>query len=150
MRVSRPVLVSIAAAFMALIVWGLWPRGGVETEEDRIRAVIESMAKATGERKVGDVMTHFSESYRGELGDKQGVRGYALGMFFRSQTMVAIPSGVEVTVDGERADVSLRLSLARAPGGGGDANDVFGSHVIDATFANEDGSWRVLTAKRVR
>lgn len=134
---------------MALIVWGLWPRGGSETDEDRIRAVITSMARATGDRKVGDLMKHFSESYRGELGDKQGIHGYVLAMFFRSQTLIAVPSGVDVTVEGERADVSLRLSLARAPGAGA-ADDVFGSHVIDATFAKEDGNWRVLSAKRVR
>lgn len=134
---------------MALIVWGLWPRSGAETDEDRIRAVIASMTKATGDRKVGEVMKHFSESYRGELGDKQGIHGYALAMFFRSQTLIAVPSGVEVTVDGDTADVSLRLSLARAPGAGA-ADDAFGSHVIDATFAKEDGSWRVVSAKRLR
>lgn len=146
---NRLVVVAAAAAFTALIVWGLWPRGAAGTDEDKIRAVIAAMTEATGERKVGDVMKHFSDSYRGELGDKQGVHGYALATFFRSQTIIAVASGVEVAVDGDTADVSLRLSLARAPGEG-EANDVFGSHVIDATFAKEDGAWKVRSAKRLR
>ena len=143
---SRPALGAAALFFLALLAWGLWPTGP-ETDEDRIRLVLDEMAQAVADRKPGDVVEHFSESYKGELGDKRGVHGYATAMFFRSQAVVAVPSGVEVKVAGDRADVSLRLNLARAPGAGA-GNDVLGSHLIDATFAKEDGEWRVLSAKR--
>lgn len=144
---NRPALVVLAFGLIGLIAWGLWPRGP-ETEEDRIRLVIDEMAKAVGDRQVGDVVDHFSESYRGELGDKRQLHGYLMAAFFRAQALVALPSGVEISVDGDRADVKLRLSLAQAPGHTG--GDTLGSHRIEATFAREDGVWRVLTARRVR
>jgi len=144
---NRLVLAAVALSLIGLIAWGLWPRGP-ETDEDRIRLVIDQMAKAAGDRQVGDVVDHFSESYRGELGDKRQLHGYLVAAFFRAQALVAVPSGVEISVNGDRADVKLRLSLAQAPGRSG--GDTLGSHLIEATFAREDGAWRVLTAQRVR
>lgn len=146
---KRTATIVAACLCVGLIAWGLWPERAPATEEERVRLVIDAMTKAVGDRKASDVLAHFSDAYRGEFGDKEQLRAYLVGMFLRSDSLFAVPSGVEVAIDGARAGVSLRLSLARAPGEAAQG-DVFGSHRVEATFAKEGEHWRVVTARRVR
>lgn len=142
MRPAHLILLLIGS--VTLLVWGLWP-AAPESDERRIVGVIDAMAAATRDRDVGDLIEHFSEKYDGELGDRDTVRRYAAGTFLRSDVL-AVPSGVEVAVQGDRAQVSLRLTLAGSRAAG--AGETLGSHLIDAEFVREGDAWRVVSAKR--
>ena len=97
---KRKVLVLAALAALLLGGWHV-VRGWRETEEDRVRAVIDAIEAGIEERDVGDVMPHIAPGYSDRDGlSRENVKLLLLREFFVNKEGIGIQRG--------RTDVSLR------------------------------------------
>jgi len=124
---------------------GLWAlRRGSDSPERQVLAAAEAMAAAARKHDPGGVLEHVSERFQSpEVGGKQELRGYLLGELLRGGVVEArlIETKVEVRSPDE-ARLTGRLLMGQT-GGGLD----LGQRALDATFVNEDGTWRVVQAR---
>lgn len=141
MRVSTIALGVAAAAAVAVGVVLLRP--SAESPERQVRAAVDAMARAAREHDPAGVLDHVSESFQSpELGGKAELRGYLLGELLRGGAVEA--RVLEARAEALSADQVLftgRLLLGRT-GGGVD----LGQRAVQATFADEQGTWRVVRA----
>jgi hypothetical protein len=148
MRRALAVVLVVSAVIAA--AWLVWPREPPD-DEALIREAIAQVGRAATEKDVGAILEHVSESYRGEGGNRDGLRRYLLGYILRSDWVSAIPRVLQVEVDGDTANASLVVLLARGPVAD-PANvrpeGLVGSHYIESGWAREAGEWRVVTATR--
>ncbi|MGI5861519.1 MAG: hypothetical protein ACOX6T_05615 [Myxococcales bacterium] len=148
----RLLAVLVAVAGLAVAAWLLWPRAH-EGDEAQIRAMIADMATRASQKDFAWVNDYVSESYRGEGGSKQGLKGYLLGYRMRSDWVTALPGKVEVELapEAKTAKVSMVVALARKPAEKAEdlrSEEIAGVHRIDAELAKEEGDWRVTGARR--
>jgi len=142
MRVSWLAVVGVAVVAAAIGLWAL--RRGSESPERQVLAAAEAMAAAARKHDPGGVLEHVSERFQSpEVGGKQELRGYLLGELLRGGVVEArlIETKVEVRSPDE-ARLTGRLLMGQT-GGGLD----LGQRALDATFVNEDGTWRVVQAR---
>jgi len=148
----RIAAVAVAALGLALAAWLLWPKKPAD-DEALIRQAIDRMAQKAGERDVGGILEHVSARYVGEGGAKRELRRYLLGYLLRSEVVAALPANVQLTEppqDG-KAKVSFVVLLARTPASKAEdlrAEELVGSHRIEAAMEKEDGVWRAVGARR--
>jgi len=141
MRVSRFVLLLVTLAIVVVGVRALRP--APRSPEDQVKAVVEDMAKGARDHDAPAVMDHVSESFRSsELGSKPELKAYVLGELLRGGVVEArvLESRAELLPGGEVVFTG-RLFLGRTAGG----LDL-GQQAVQATFVNEDGTWRALRA----
>jgi len=141
MRVSTIAAVAGALLVLGVAAWMLRPAPA--TPEAQVRAVVEEMAAAARAHDPGKVLDHVSESFRSpELGSKPELRGYLLGELLRGGVVEArlLESRAEALPSGEVLFTG-RLLLGRTAGG----MDL-GQRAVEATFAREDGTWRMTRA----
>src|SRR5688572_28726103 len=73
-RLKR-ILVIIAVSAVLLFVGFRYLRGLGDSEEDRVRAVIDAIEEAVEDKDIGGVMTHLAEDYKdGDGLQKQQIR----------------------------------------------------------------------------
>jgi hypothetical protein len=141
MRVSTIALGVAAAAAVAAGVLVLRP--AAETPERQVRAAVEAMATAARAHDAAGVLDHVSESFQSpELGGTAELRGYVLGELLRGGVVEA--RVLEARAEPLSVDQVLftgRLLLGRTAGGVD-----LGQRAVQATFANEHGTWRVVRA----
>jgi len=144
----RAAVVVFVLTLVALGTWAFWPRSP-ETDEARIRAVVEAAALGAERRNVGAVLLHVSETYRGEGGERAGL-GLYLAAWFRTSAELAVFTRVpELHVAGDAAEGTVEIRSVRAPAGGGPADNdgIAGSRRVAVRFARENGVWRVTHAR---
>ena len=142
MRVTWLAVVGVAVVAAAIGLWAL--RRGSDSPERQVLAAAEAMAAAARKHDPGGVLEHVSERFQSpEVGGKQELRGYLLGELLRGGVVEArlIETKVEVRSPDE-ARLTGRLLMGQT-GGGLD----LGQRALDATFVNEDGTWRVVQAR---
>ena len=142
MRVSWLGAIGVAVVAAAIGLWAL--RRGSDSPERQVRAAAEAMAAAARRHDPGGVLEHVSERFQSpEVGGKQELRAYLLAELLRGGVVEArlIETKVEVRSPDE-ARLTGRLLMGQA-GGGLD----LGQRALDATFVNEDGTWRVVQAR---
>jgi hypothetical protein len=109
-------------------------------------------AAAASEGHAGSVMDYVAEDYRGEGGDRDGLRSLITGWVLRSDGVSAIVSNVEPVVSGPTADVTFALVLARVPkgtpAGAVSGESTLGAHKIEAKLRKDGGRWLFIAAKR--
>jgi len=141
MRVSWLAVVGVAVVAAAIGLWAL--RRGSESPERQVLAAAEAMAAAARKHDPGGVLEHVSERFQSpEVGGKQELRGYLLGELLRGGVVEArmLESRAESTGPGEVLFTG-RLLLGRTAGGVD-----LGQRAVQATFADEQGTWRVVRA----
>jgi len=141
MRVSTIALGVGGLAALAVAWWMLRPPP--LSPEAQVRAAVEAMTRAAREHDVAGVLSHVSERFQSpELGGRQELRGYLLGELLRGGVVVAqvVEGRTESTGPGEVLFTG-RLLLGRTAGG----MDL-GQRAVEATFADEQGTWRVVRA----
>jgi len=142
MRVSTIALVLAGLVVVGVAVWMLRP--APRSPEAQVRATVDAMTKAAREHDAAGVLDHISERFQSpELGGKNELRAYLLGELLRGGVVEArlIETKVEVRSPDE-ARLTGRLLMGQT-GGGLD----LGQRALDATFVNEDGTWRVVQAR---
>ncbi|MBI5549808.1 MAG: hypothetical protein HY901_38470 [Deltaproteobacteria bacterium] len=149
----RIAALAVVALGMGVAAWLLWPREPAD-DEQQIRAVIAKMAESAEKKDLSGILDHVSDGYRGEGGDKNGLKAYLLGYLLRSQIVTALPTEIDFSepVQGGRAKVSLVVLLARIPAKKVDdirPDQLIGTHHLEAELAKEEGArWRVVAAVR--
>lgn len=122
-----------------------------ETPEERVRAVLGAIEAAAEARDVGALKEHLSESYRDDRGnDARAVAGIATFHFMqnRSVHLLTRVRHVEVAAPGEARAVAL-VAMAGTPIPGPEALPGLRANLysFDVRLAEEDGSWRVTSAR---
>jgi hypothetical protein len=111
--------------------------------EAQVRAAVEEMAQAARAHQPAGVLAHVSERFQSsELGGKPELRAYLLGELLRGGVVEArvLDSEVEARPDGEVL-FSGRLLLGGTSGG-----LELGQRHVEATFVQEEGTWRAIRA----
>jgi hypothetical protein len=141
MRVSTIALVLAGLVALGGAVWMLRPARA--SPEAQVRAAVDAMTRAAREHDPAGVLDHVSERFQSpELGGKNELRAYLLGELLRGGMVEArmVESRAESTGPGEVL-FSGRLLLGKTAGG----MDL-GQRAVQATFADEEGTWRVVRA----
>ena len=142
MRVSTIALVLAGLVAVAAGAWMLL-RPAPASPEEQVRAAVDTMTRAAREHDPAKVLEHVSERFQSpELGGKPELRAYLLGELLRGGMVEArmLESRAESTGSGEVLFTG-RLLLGRTAGG----MDL-GQRAVQATFADEQGTWRVVRA----
>jgi hypothetical protein len=141
MRVSTIALV-VAGLVAAVVGWWML-RPAPLSPEAQVRAAVDAMTRAAREHDVAGVLDHVSERFQSpELGGKPELRAYLLGELLRGGVVEArvLDSRADATGPGEVLFTG-RLLLGRTAGG-----IDLGQRAVEATFAEESGTWRVVRA----
>ena len=141
MRVSTIALV-VAGLVAAAVGWWML-RPAPLGPEAQVRATVDGMTRAAREHDVAGVLDHVSERFQSpELGGKPELRAYLLGELLRGGVVEArvLDSRADATGPGEVLFTG-RLLLGRTAGGVD-----LGQRAVEATFADENGTWRVVRA----
>jgi len=141
MRVSTIALVG--AGLVAAVVGWRMLRPAPLSPEAQVRAAVDAMTRAAGEHAVAGVLDNVSEQFQSpELGGKPELRAYLLGELLRGGVVEArvLESRAEPTGPGEVLYTG-RLLLGRTSGG-----IDLGQRAVEATFADENGTWRAVRA----
>jgi hypothetical protein len=141
MRVSTIALVLAGLVAVAAAAWMLRPAPA--SPEEQVRAAVETMTRAAREHDPAKVLEHVSERFQSpELGGKTELKAYLVGELLRGGMVEArmLESRAESTGPGEVLFTG-RLLLGRTAGG----MDL-GQRAVQATFADEQGTWRVVRA----
>jgi hypothetical protein len=141
MRVSRIALVLAGLVGVGAVVWMLRPAPA--SPEAQVRATVDAMTQAARAHDAAGVLDHISERFQSaELGGKNELRGYLLGELLRGGVVEArmLESKAESTGPGEVLFTG-RLLLGRTAGGVD-----LGQRAVQATFADEQGTWRAVRA----
>ena len=141
MRVSTIALVLAGLTGVGAAMWLLRP--APVSPEARVRAAVESMARAARDHDAAGVLAHVSERFQSpELGGKPELRSYLLAELLRGGVVEArvLEARAETTDPGE-VHFTGRLLLGRTAGGVD-----LGQRAVEATFADEQGTWRVVRA----
>ena len=141
MRVSTIALVLAALVAVGAAAWLLRPAPA--TPEAKVRAAVDAMTRAAREKDVAGVLGHVSERFQSpELGGKPELRAYLVAELVRGGVVEArmMEGRAESTGPGEVLFTG-RLLLGRTAG---EAD--LGQRAVQATFADEEGTWRVVRA----
>lgn len=143
------------AALGLLVVIALCSCGKKATDEELIRAAINTAAQAAEAKDTAGVMKLVSKDYRDDNGldynglDYNGLKGVVFGEFFRPGKIKVFVTGVTVEVRGEKALVTAKTALVR----GKDVKSIKGMlpENADASkftliFRKEGGDWKLVNA----
>jgi len=150
--VRRPVLAAalLAAALAAGLAAWRWLGAPARSDEERVRDLFEGAARAVGEKRVGDAVAGVSERFRGLGGwDRAELRRAIAGHVLRGEWLSVTVTGVQVTVDGDRAHARVALVAARS-GRGAALADLLPQEgtglQVEAGLEREQGEWRVVAS----
>lgn len=150
---SRSKVVGLVLALLAAgAVLALWPREEPGPKEAVTREIV-SMTRAAQDKRVGDIMEHVSERFRGAQGwDKQTVHGVLAGQVLRGQWVRVFTTHLELNeVTPTRVDFEVKVIFGRSPGEKVEdlsRETVMSAYQLSGTFEKEqDGQWRVTTAR---
>jgi hypothetical protein len=144
--------VAVAGIVVALGFGLRWWLAAPPTDEDQVRAAIESVVEGAGRGDVGATMASLSESYRSDEGEGLGYRevaGYLYLQFRRYGPATVLLGPVDVVVQGDAATATFDATIAAWGAGGGgllpESADVW--HLV-VELRREDDEWRIVTHER--
>ena len=135
--------------FLAVLL--LFPACHKETEEDKVKKVVTGVQQAAEEKKIRSVLDHISKSYQDPQGnDYNGIKGLLAFYFFRHQKISVYMPNIDIMVKGEKATALFQAILTGRGTGeaaGGILPEALGAYNFEVLLAQEDGSWKVTSAK---
>jgi len=141
---TRSRIAWVGAAVALLVLALLWFRPDRASPEVQVRMTVEEMARAARAHQPAGVLAHVSERFQSaQLGGKPELRAYLLGELLRGGVLEArlLDSQVEARPGGEVV-FSGRLLLGSTASG-----LELGQRHLEATFVQEDGTWRATRAR---
>ncbi len=147
----------IAAALAALVVLVFLVRRCGESEEDRVRAVIDGIETAVEAKDIGDVMAYIADTYKdGDGLGKNELRFLLLREAFTTKEKITVQrlGGIDVTLRGPKKKPTAAVATFRAlVVGGSIAAALKDGETYDFEVdlrPGDDGAWRVESHKRLR
>ncbi len=152
MRQEERCLVKRAALIVIVcFAIGVFPACRKESEEDKVRKVVQIVQKASEEKDVKKVLSSVSKTYRDPQGnDYNAIKALLLGYFFQHQRIHAYIPSIDVTVEGDSARALFQAVLTGAGAPGSKAPlmpDSLGMYTFEVQMAKEEGTWKVVSAK---
>ncbi len=121
------------------------------SEEDKVRKVVQHVQKAAEKKDIKEVLMNLSKDYRDPQGyDYDSIKGLLLGYFFQHQRIHAYIPSLDVTVQGGSATAHFDAVLTGAGAPGTEAPlmpNALGMYTFDVNMKNEEGDWKVTSAK---
>jgi hypothetical protein len=147
----RPGRAVVAPALLlaALVLAGGGCRARL-TDEEQVRQLFAEAAQAAEERRPGDVVARVSERFQGEGLDRRGLKQLVTFHALRGDWNAVARLGSRVTVEGNRAEATVDVALARGGRGPSLADRLpAGASVyrVDAVLEREGGRWAVTSAR---
>lgn len=149
------IIVGLVAAVLAAVLVYRSCGAGEEplTDEDRIRAAFDEVARLADEKDLSGLLEYISEDYRdAQRATKQDLRRMLAAYFLRSRSVGVYFRDVGVTMHSEaEAEVQLRAILTR---GQGMVGEVIPTNAAVYDFWLEldklDGAWKIISHRRQR
>jgi hypothetical protein len=145
------VLLLVLAGAAAGAVLALRLGGGPDSDEERIRALLDGAARAAEEKRVGDAVEVVSERFRGGGLDRQGVKQLVAYHVLRGEWTSASVTGAAIAVRGDAARANVDVVLARG-GARGKPLDALvpgeaSAHRFALRLEREPAGWRIVEAE---
>lgn len=144
-HIRKPEWIVPALLLMAIMLYGCH----TETEEDKVKKVITTVQKAAESKDVKEVLSHVSKTYHDPQGnDYEGIKGLLLFYFFRHQSVSIFIPELDISVHDRAAAAKFQAVLSGRNKGAGDIlPEALGVYVFDVSLAQEEGKWKVTSAK---
>lgn len=121
------------------------------SDEDLIREMINSAARAAGEKDIKGVTEHVSESYKDEYGnDKDSLKGLLFVYFRQYERINVYVRDAEISVEGDRAEADVKVVFT----GGESLDDIGdmvpssgGGYLLELKLQKEGGDWKVVRSR---
>jgi hypothetical protein len=146
-RRTAAVALAVAALVAAALAWRL--RRPPETDEDRIRALLEDAARAAEEKRVSDVVAGVSERFAAGGLDRHAAKQVVALQVLRGGWVSVSILEPRIRVDGDRARANVDAVLSRGAKGKalpallpGEAS----VHRFALRLEREPEGWRILEA----
>ncbi len=122
-----------------------------ETEQDKVRKVINTIQKAAEEKDVKKIITNLSKTYTDEQGfNYDTIKGLLLGYFFRHPKISAYITDLEITIENTSAKALFQAVLTGGSESGSAADllpETLGMYAFDVSLKMEPDGWKVTSAK---
>lgn len=144
MSARKIAIVGAAGAILAVAVM-LLPGKEPSTPEEQVRATLDDMVRAAGDKDPGGILSHVSDRFQGEGGlDRERLRGLIFMELRRGAWTRVVLYDTEVILQSPSvADVRTQAFLAR---GDGPLPSNADGWELDMTFEEEaDGEWKVVS-----
>ncbi len=141
----------VALIFFALAFAALAPACRSDTEQERIRKVIQKIEKAAEEKDVRHILDQMSRMYADPQGNnRDGIKDLLLIYFFRYPAVSVYITGLEISIDGTAGSAKFQSVLSGEKAGGAIRDilpEALGVYAFEVTFMQEKGEWKVVSAK---
>src|SRR3990172_6068058 len=145
---GKMIVFRITAA--VLLIFMVLPACHKETEQDRVKKVIQEIQKAAGEKEIKTILGHLSKMYRDPRGyDHDGIKGLLLYYFFRHQRVSVYIPNIDVTVTDTSAKAFFQTVLSggnKVASPGDLLPEALGMYDFEVSFVKESGEWKVMSA----
>jgi hypothetical protein len=135
---------------VALIILFLLPACHKDTDQDRIKKVVNEIQKAAGEKDIKTILLHLSKTYRDPQGyDYDGIKGLLLYYFFRHQKVSVFIPNIDIRATGSSAKAVFHAVLSggsKVASPGDLIPEALGMYDFDVSFVKESGEWKVMSA----
>lgn len=150
-RLTRRTLAVAAAVVLAVAVALVWGRlrQAPETDEARIRALLEDAARAVEEKRVAEAVAGVSERFSAPGLDRRGVKQLIAFHVMRGEWVSASVSSARIRVEGDRARATVDAVLSRGAKGKALTALLPGEasvHRFALRLEREPEGWRVVEA----
>ncbi len=140
-----------AMFFFALAFIALAPACRRDTEQERIKKVIQKIQKAAEEKDVRSILDQVSRTYADPQGNnRDGIKDLLLIYFFRYPAVSVYITGLEISIDGTAGSAKFQTVLSGKKSEGAIRDilpEALGVYGFEVTFMQEKGEWKVMSAK---
>lgn len=121
-----------------------------ETEQEKVKAVITNIQKASEEKDVKQVLARLAKSYQDPQGfDRESIKALLVGYFFRHQKVHAYIPDIAISIEGTSAKAEFQAVLTGGTAGSA-ANilpESLGVYAFDVSLRKEENEWMVVSAR---
>ena len=129
----------------------LWQGCHRDTEQDKVKKVIEEVQKSAEEKDIRTILSHLSKTYADPQGnDYAGIKDLLLVYFFRYPKVSVFITDMEISVDGVTASAKFQAVLAGRKSEEAVRDilpEALGVYGFAVKFSPENGEWKISSAK---
>ncbi len=121
-----------------------------DTEQERIRKIIQKVQKAAEKKDIRTILAHLSQTYADPQGNnRNGIKDLLLVYFFRYPTVAVFITDLEISVKSPSASATFQAVLTgnQKNGTGTVIPESLGLYRFEVKFILENGEWKVVSAQ---
>jgi hypothetical protein len=124
-----------------------------ETEEDKIKNMVDGIQMAVREKDAGTVLRHLSKTYHDPQGNNyDDVKGLLSFYFMNHRQVNAYVPNLDISIENNAARASFQAVLTGAgesvaEAGTGMLPEALGIYAFELVMQKESGDWKITSAK---